>query len=174
MTATFVIYGFIVLGTAGGVASGFDGQVRKLGSGVKSMIITLVLVFVFGSTILSTPIVSDVFDDIQASLGDSLLGQDGIYRLFRYVILFFVMLLLLKVAAATLGAFTTTQDGEADWLNKGLGGALACALCVCAVMFVIWVMSILPSAEIAIAQVKDSSASIFYSHNFFLSLFGTL
>lgn|GEM_PF-1767047 len=172
MIATIIIYSFIVLGTAGGFASGFDVQVRKMGSGLKSMLITAVIVSVFGASILSTPVVSAIFDDFRNTLSDSFFAKDAMFSIISYIILFFVTLLLLKISTATIGAFTTTQDNEADWLNKGLGGVLAFAMCVVFVMLVIWIMYLLPSGQDAIGQIRDSAANIFLNNNLFLSIFG--
>lgn len=160
------------MGTAGGIVSGFDVQVKKMGSGVKSMLITGVIVVIFGAPILNSNILSPVFSDIRNSLGDSFLGLDGIFRLVSYVILFFALLLLLKIGTATLSSFTTTQDGQTDFLNKGLGGALACAMCVLFVMLVIWIMNLLPSGKDAITNIKQGATSIFYNNNLFMNIFG--
>ena len=173
MAATILIYGFIVLGTASGFASGFNEQVKRLGSGVKSMLITAVVVVIFGASIMNSDVVKPVFSDIKESLGESFLAQDGIFRLFSYVVLFFFVLLLLKVCTATLSSFTSTQNGETDWLNKGLGAALACTMCVLFVMLVLWIMTLVPSGKDSILHVKQSAAGIFYSNNLFLALFGT-
>jgi hypothetical protein len=165
-----LIYSFIVLATASGFICGFDSEVKKLGSGVKSMLFTLVAVIVFGGAILQSPLIKQGFDEIQKNMSDSFLGKGTAFTVFSYVILFFIMLFVLKILTATIGSFTTVQNGQTDWLNKSLGGALACALAVAAVMVVVLVMSLIPSAVDAINSLKNSPASIFYYKNIFISI----
>jgi len=170
----WVIFGFIALSILVGISTGFDGQIRRLGRGVKGAIISAAIVFVFGAKILNIPVIHDLFEKLRNFFNDKNLGfiSDGIiFDTVRYGVLYIITLIVVKVVFEILGSILNNEDGGGiGVVNKIFGGALAGAIGVVFVMLGVVVVLAINNQD-AIDALKDSVSKIFLQYNPFIELF---
>lgn len=174
MIADWVVFGFIALSILIGASSGLDGQIKRLGKGIKGALIAAAIVFVFGASILSWGFVGDGFDKLRNVLQSNNLSflTDGVlFDSVRYGMLYIVVLIAVKVAFEVIGSLLGTKtDGIAGGINKIFGAVLAGAIGVIVVMLgMVAVVAI--NNQHAIEQIQNSACKIFLEYNPFLEIF---
>ncbi|MCL2598533.1 MAG: hypothetical protein FWD76_01300 [Firmicutes bacterium] len=178
-----VIFGFIAISILIGYYSGLDGQIKRLGKGIKGALIAGAIVFVYGGPLMDYGFVKEWFgklSDFFVSNKVSFLSSGLLFDVIRYAILYFVVLIVIKIAFEIVGSFFSTGRGGksedtaknlAQSVNKLLGAVFAGAVSVGIVMLCVAAVVVLKNQD-GLSMIQNSQSNIFLKYNIFRQLFG--